>query len=65
MFGGRGGETLSIDFLRPQIFDVLVIVAVIIGVILAGRRIRADFKSGPRFSEDDARQQDDHEHTES
>jgi len=47
----------SIDFLTPRIFDVLVVVVIVVGAILAARRIRADFRSGPRFPEDQPREE--------
>ncbi len=42
----------SIDFLTPQIFDLLIVIVIIIGGILAARRVRDDFRAGPRFPED-------------
>jgi len=37
------------SFLTPHVFDVLVIAIIIVGLILAAMRIRADFKSGRRW----------------
>ena len=40
------------SFLTPHVFDVLVIAIIIVGLILAAARIRADFKRGPRWSDE-------------
>jgi hypothetical protein len=45
---------LNLDFLTPQLFDALVIVVIVAGVIWAALRIRRDFRRGPRWPEDDA-----------
>ncbi len=42
------------SFLTPHVFDVLVIAIIVIGLILAAIRLRADFKSGPRWPEEPA-----------
>lgn len=44
---------MNLDFLTPQLFDVLVIAVIVIGVILAALRIRSDFRRGPRWPEDE------------
>ncbi len=40
--------------IQPEFFDALVLVIIAIGVILAGLRIRSDFRAGPRFPESPA-----------
>lgn len=52
------GSSGSISFLTPQFFDLLVIGCVVVGGILAARRIYGDFKRGPRFKEDQPKQED-------
>jgi hypothetical protein len=41
-----------LSFLTPHFFDVLVILVIIVGLVLAAARIRADFKHGPRFPDE-------------
>ena len=38
-------------FLTPGFFDILVILAVVVGMIAAILRIIHDFRSGPRWSD--------------
>lgn len=38
--------------LTPGFFDALVLFVITAGLILAALRIRHDFRSGPRFSDD-------------
>ncbi|HLY28911.1 MAG TPA: hypothetical protein VKQ72_21370 [Aggregatilineales bacterium] len=40
------------SFLTPRVFDVLVIVCIIVGLVLAAARIRADFRRGPRWPDE-------------
>lgn len=40
------------SFLTPRVFDVLVIACIIVGLILAAARIRADFRRGPRWMDE-------------
>jgi hypothetical protein len=48
----------SLSFLTPQFFDLLVIGCIVVGGILAARRIYSDFKRGPRYEEDRPAQED-------
>jgi hypothetical protein len=41
-----------LEFLTPQFFDTLVILAVIVGVIAAAIKVYIDFRRGPRWPED-------------
>ena len=43
---------MSLSFLTPGVFDALVLFVIIVGAILAARRIRSDFRKGPRFPDD-------------
>lgn len=43
-------ETLS--FLTPQFFDWLVILVVVVGLVLATRRLRADLRRRPHPDEE-------------
>src|SRR5258707_2515159 len=43
------GEIGKVQFLTPRFFDVLVLAIVVIGLVLAARQIRHDFKRGPRW----------------
>jgi hypothetical protein len=47
---------MDLSFLTPQLFDGLVIASIVIGVVWAAIRLRADFRRGPRFPEDQAKQ---------
>lgn len=38
--------------LTPQFFDGLVIAVIVVGLLFAARRIRNDFRKGPRWPED-------------
>lgn len=37
--------------IQPEFFDAVVLIIIAIGVVLAGLRIRSDFRDGPRFPE--------------
>ncbi len=37
------------QFLTPRFFDFLVLAIVVVGLVLAARQIRRDFKRGPRW----------------
>jgi hypothetical protein len=37
--------------IQPEIFDALVLIIIAVGLVLAGLRIRSDFRAGPRFPE--------------
>jgi uncharacterized membrane protein YagU involved in acid resistance len=39
------------SFLTPQVFDVLVFIVIIVGLVAAAIRIRNDFHRGPRWPE--------------
>ncbi len=39
------------DFLKPQLFDALVLIVTVIGLILAAIRIYGDFRRGPKWPE--------------
>ena len=39
------------SFLTPGVFDALVIIVVIVGLIAAAIRISQDFRQGPRWPE--------------
>jgi hypothetical protein len=43
-----------VQFLTPRFFDVLVLTCVVVGLFFAARRIRQDFKRGPRWPEGSA-----------
>lgn len=45
----RKGNRMS--FLTPQVFDVLVFIVIIVGLVAAAIRIRNDFRRGPRWPE--------------
>jgi hypothetical protein len=40
--------------IQPEFFDALVLIIIAIGVVLAGLRIRSDFRAGPRFPDSPA-----------
>jgi hypothetical protein len=40
------------SFLTPQLFDVLVLAVIVVGLVAAAIRIRSDFRRGPRWPED-------------
>ena len=40
------------QFLTPGFFDLLVVIALIVGVVAAAIRIVGDFRRGPRWPED-------------
>ena len=44
------GEVGKVQFLTPRFFDVLILVIVVVGLVLATRQIYRDFKRGPRWS---------------
>lgn len=37
---------MFIDFLTPEVFDAIVVLSILFGVLLAGRRLRKDLR-GP------------------
>jgi uncharacterized membrane protein YagU involved in acid resistance len=39
------------SFLTPHVFDILVFIVIIVGLVAAAIRIRNDFRRGPRWSE--------------
>lgn len=39
------------SFLTPGFFDVLVLIVIVVGVVLAAIRINKDFRQGPRWPE--------------
>jgi hypothetical protein len=43
---------MSLSFLTPQFFDILVIGAIVVGIALALRRLLHDFRQGPRWPEE-------------
>jgi ABC-type Co2+ transport system permease subunit len=40
------------QFIPPQVFDVLILVISAVGIVIAIRRIQSDFRKGPRFPQD-------------
>src|SRR3712207_2466896 len=40
-----------VEFLKPELFDVLVYASIVVGIIAAAVRISRDFRSGPRWPE--------------
>ena len=48
------------DLLKPEVFDMLIVASLVLGALLAGRRLRQDLR---RTAPDDrARLSDNHEH---
>jgi hypothetical protein len=41
----------KLSFLTPELFNIVVLVVVSVGIIFAGIRLYRDFKSGPRWPE--------------
>ena len=37
------------QFLTPRFFDILILVIILVGLVLAARRIIMDFQRGPRW----------------
>ena len=37
------------NFLTPQVFDTVVFIVIVVGLVAAAIRIRSDFRRGPRW----------------
>ncbi len=46
-----GKAIASMSFLTPQVFDILVFIVIVVGLVAAAIRIRNDFRRGPRWPE--------------